>query len=349
MIFSKLCESTNVQGMYADDYFEMADVEATFEEYALINQSLNMCMEALMIADITIDEQMLSTVSEAILIEGADPADAEADAQQVSGEESEKVSGSFKAKVKTLVDKTKSAFANFSSKVKSGLSSAFKNDAIEKYGEALANYTVGEKEIKVNAVLPNLKAGDSAAKKAVKTCLSMIKNPYRKYGADSYPSIETVRAAYNTKAKGESIVSKKLVDQCMTILKNKSTIIGEIDADEKMMNETCTAASSAIGKVTKESSSAAHIIEKCTNLIAKILTVKTNAYKEAAKTANSILNKVGSGKAEKATDKANAKAEKAQAKADAKAARKAAKEAEKGEPAQESYNDLFTRFLNGEI
>lgn len=343
MIFSKLYESTGANEMYADDYFEMADVNAVYEEYAFINQGLNMCMEALMISDITIDEQMLDIMSEAILFEGADPEDAQSDAEAAAGEESEKVSCSFKQKVLGLLGKAKNSFTNFASKVKAGLQSLFKNDAMEKYGEALANYVPGEMEIKVKQTLPNLKAGDAAVKKGVRVCLNMIKNPFRHYGPDSYPDVKAVKAIYSGRESNESVVSKKLVQQCMTIIKNKSAMYNEVEKDINLADQAHDAARSAIGKTTKETSSACKIINKAHSVLCELLTAKQNAYKEAAKISNTILNKIGSGKAEKNQMKANAKADK-------KAAKYAAKHTnDEAEPAEESYNDLFTRFLNGEI
>lgn len=343
MIFSKLYESTGINGMYADDYFEMADVNAVYEEYAFINQGLNMCMEALMISDITIDEQILDIMSEAILFEGADPEDAQSDAEQAASEESEEVSSSFKQKMLGILARVKTSFTNFASKVKAGLQSLFKNDAMEKYGEALANYVPGEMEIKVKQTLPNLKAGDAAVKKGVRQCLNMIKNPYKQYGPDSYPDVKAVKALYAGRESNESVVTKKLVQQCMTIIKNKSAMYDEIEKDMDLVDQVYTVARKAIGKVTRESSSACKIINKADNILYELLTAKQNAYKEAAKISNTILNKIGSGKAAKHQMKVNARAEK-------KAARYAAKHAnDEAEPAEESYNDLFTRFLNGEM
>ena len=322
-IFSKLYEPnfdkviTEELSLIAGEEFDMAVNEATTEVYEsmyLCLQDYIMLNEALMVADITIDEQAIQYVKEEVEA-GKDAEAAKEEAKEDAKEKSNEVKKSFGAKVKGIADKVIKTIENLFKAFVDAIKNFFKTNVLKAHpGLKMAGYQFRE-GIKVKADFKDLNNLREKAKQFAYDAVNGAKKD------DSEKGIEEFKKLCKIDSEKEVAVDRAFIDKAIAILESSDALIDHA----RKLKDVCV-------KAVKDAKEA----ETTGSQVSKIFSLYISAIKDSAKLANAALWKI-------VRDKGEDKKEEAK-KDDAEK-----EDNKKEEPAAEStsYTDLFESFLGG--
>ena len=322
-IFSNLYEAsfngviTEDISLIAGEEFDSAINEATTEVYEsmyLCLQDYIMLNEALMVADITIDEQAIQYVKEEVEA-GKDAEEAKEEAKENATEKSNEVKKSFGSRVRAIADKVIKTIENLFKAFVDAIRNFFKTNVLKAHpGLKMEGYQFRE-GIKVKADFKDLASLREKAKQFAYDAVNGAKKE------DSDKGIEEFKKLCKIDSEKEVAVDRAFIDKAISILESSDALIDHA----KKLKDTCI-------KAVKNAKEA----ETTGSQVSKIFSLYISAIKDSAKLANSALWKIVRDKGEDKKEEAK----KDEAKKE---------DNKKEEPAAEStsYTDLFESFLGG--
>ena len=321
-IFSNLYEAgfngviTEDISLIAGEEFDNAVNEATTEVYEsmyLCLQDYIMLNEALMIADITIDEQAIQYVKEEVE-EGKDAEEAKEEAKETANEKSTEVKKSFGSRVRAIADKVIKTIENLFKAFVDAIRNFFKTNVLKAHpGLKMAGYQFRE-GIKVKADFKDLTQLREKAKQFAYDAVNGAKKE------DSDKGIEEFKKLCKIDSDKEVAVDRAFIDKAISILESSDALIDHA----KKLKDTCI-------KAVKNAKEA----ETTGSQVSKIFSLYISAIKDSAKLANAALWKIVRDKGEDKKEETKKEDNK--------------EENKNEEPAAESmhYTDLFESFLGG--
>lgn len=321
-IFSNLYEAgfngviTEDVSLIAGEELDHAINEATTEVYEsmyLCLQDYIMLNEALMIADITIDEQAIQYVKEEVE-EGKDAEEAKEEAKETANEKSTEVKKSFGSRVKAIADKVIKTIENLFKAFVDAIRAFFKTNVLKAHpGLKMAGYQFRE-GIKVKADFKDLTQLREKAKQFAYDAV----NGAKKDASDKV--IEEYKKLCKIDSDKEVAVDRAFIDKAISILESSDALIDHA----KKLKDTCI-------KAVKNAKEA----ETTGSQVSKIFSLYISAIKDSAKLANAALWKIVRDKGEDKKEETKKEDNK--------------EENKNEEPAAESmhYTDLFESFLGG--
>ena len=236
-IFSNLYEPnfdkviTEELSLIAGEEFDMAVNEATTEVYEsmyLCLQDYIMLNEALMVADITIDEQAIQYVKEEVEA-GKDAEEAKEEAKEDAKEKSNEVKKSFGARVKGIADKVISTIENLFKAFVDAIRNFFKTNVLKAHpGLKMAGYQFRE-GIKVKADFKDLNNLREKAKQFAYDAVNGAKKD------DSDKGIEEFKKLCKIDSEKEVAVDRAFIDKAISILESSDALIDHA----KKLKDTC--------------------------------------------------------------------------------------------------------------
>lgn len=321
-IFSNLYEAsfngviTEDISLIAGEEFDNAVNEATTEVYEsmyLCLQDYIMLNEALMVADITIDEQAIQYVKEEVEA-GKDAEEAKEEAKENATEKSKEVKKSFGSRVRAIADKVIKTIENLFKAFVDAIRNFFKTNVLKAHpGLKMEGYQFRE-GIKVKADFKDLASLREKAKQFAYDAVNGAKKE------DSDKGIEEFKKLCKIDSEKEVAVDRAFIDKAISILESSDALIDHA----KKLKETCI-------KAVKNAKEA----ETTGSQVSKIFSLYISAIKDSAKLANAALWKIVRDKGEDKKEETKKEDNK--------------EDNKKEEPAAESmhYTDLFESFLGG--
>ena len=321
-IFSNLYEAsfngviTEDISLIAGEEFDSAINEATTEVYEsmyLCLQDYIMLNEALMVADITIDEQAIQYVKEEVEA-GKDAEEAKEEAKENANEKSNEVKKSFGSRVRAIADKVIKTIENLFKAFVDAIRNFFKTNVLKAHpGLKMEGYQFRE-GIKVKADFKDLASLREKAKQFAYDAVNGAKKE------DSDKGIEEFKKLCKIDSEKEVAVDRAFIDKAISILESSDALIDHA----KKLKDTCI-------KAVKNAKEA----ETTGSQVSKIFSLYISAIKDSAKLANAALWKIVRDKGEDKKEETKKEDNK--------------EDNKKEEPAAESmhYTDLFESFLGG--
>ena len=321
-IFSNLYEAgfngviTEDISLIAGEEFDNAVNEATTEVYEsmyLCLQDYIMLNEALMVADITIDEQAIQYVKEEVEA-GKDAEEAKEEAKENANEKSNEVKKSFGSRVRAIADKVIKTIENLFKAFVDAIRNFFKTNVLKAHpGLKMEGYQFRE-GIKVKADFKDLASLREKAKQFAYDAVNGAKKE------DSDKGIEEFKKLCKIDSDKEVAVDRAFIDKAISILESSDALIDHA----KKLKDTCI-------KAVKNAKEA----ETTGSQVSKIFSLYISAIKDSAKLANAALWKIVRDKGEDKKEETKKEDNK--------------EDDKKEEPAAESmhYTDLFESFLGG--
>lgn len=321
-IFSNLYEAgfngviTEDISLIAGEEFDNAVNEATTEVYEsmyLCLQDYIMLNEALMVADITIDEQAIQYVKEEVEA-GKDAEEAKEEAKENATEKSKEVKKSFGSRVRAIADKVIKTIENLFKAFVDAIRAFFKTNVLKAHpGLKMEGYQFRE-GIKVKADFKDLASLREKAKQFAYDAVNGAKKE------DSDKGIEEFKKLCKIDSEKEVAVDRAFIDKAISILESSDALIDHA----KKLKDTCI-------KAVKNAKEA----ETTGSQVSKIFSLYISAIKDSAKLANAALWKIVRDKGEDKKEETKKEDNK--------------EDNKKEEPAAESmhYTDLFESFLGG--
>lgn len=321
-IFSNLYEAgfngviTEDISLIAGEEFDNAVNEATTEVYEsmyLCLQDYIMLNEALMVADITIDEQAIQYVKEEVEA-GKDAEEAKEEAKENATEKSKEVKKSFGSRVRAIADKVIKTIENLFKAFVDAIRNFFKTNVLKAHpGLKMEGYQFRE-GIKVKADFKDLASLREKAKQFAYDAVNGAKKE------DSDKGIEEFKKLCKIDSDKEVAVDRAFIDKAIAILESSDALIDHA----KKLKDTCI-------KAVKNAKEA----ETTGSQVSKIFSLYISAIKDSAKLANAALWKIVRDKGEDKKEETKKEDNK--------------EDNKKEEPAAESmhYTDLFESFLGG--
>ena len=321
-IFSNLYEAgfngviTEDISLIAGEEFDNAVNEATTEVYEsmyLCLQDYIMLNEALMVADITIDEQAIQYVKEEVEA-GKDAEEAKEEAKENATEKSKEVKKSFGSRVRAIADKVIKTIENLFKAFVDAIRNFFKTNVLKAHpGLKMEGYQFRE-GIKVKADFKDLASLREKAKQFAYDAVNGAKKE------DSDKGIEEFKKLCKIDSDKEVAVDRAFIDKAISILESSDALIDHA----KKLKDTCI-------KAVKNAKEA----ETTGSQVSKIFSLYISAIKDSAKLANAALWKIVRDKGEDKKEETKKEDNK--------------EDNKKEEPAAESmhYTDLFESFLGG--
>ena len=321
-IFSNLYEAsfngviTEDISLIAGEEFDNAVNEATTEVYEsmyLCLQDYIMLNEALMVADITIDEQAIQYVKEEVEA-GKDAEEAKEEAKENANEKSNEVKKSFGSRVRAIADKVIKTIENLFKAFVDAIRNFFKTNVLKAHpGLKMEGYQFRE-GIKVKADFKDLASLREKAKQFAYDAVNGAKKE------DSDKGIEEFKKLCKIDSDKEVAVDRAFIDKAISILESSDALIDHA----KKLKDTCI-------KAVKNAKEA----ETTGSQVSKIFSLYISAIKDSAKLANAALWKIVRDKGEDKKEETKKEDNK--------------EDNKKEEPAAESmhYTDLFESFLGG--
>ena len=321
-IFSNLYEAgfngviTEDISLIAGEEFDNAVNEATTEVYEsmyLCLQDYIMLNEALMVADITIDEQAIQYVKEEVEA-GKDAEEAKEEAKENATEKSKEVKKSFGSRVRAIADKVIKTIENLFKAFVDAIRNFFKTNVLKAHpGLKMEGYQFRE-GIKVKADFKDLASLREKAKQFAYDAVNGAKKE------DSEKGIEEFKNLCKIDSDKEVAVDRAFIDKAIAILESSDALIDHA----KKLKDTCI-------KAVKNAKEA----ETTGSQVSKIFSLYISAIKDSAKLANAALWKIVRDKGEDKKEETKKEDNK--------------EDNKKEEPAAESmhYTDLFESFLGG--
>ena len=321
-IFSNLYEAsfngviTEDISLIAGEEFDSAINEATTEVYEsmyLCLQDYIMLNEALMVADITIDEQAIQYVKEEVEA-GKDAEEAKEEAKENATEKSKEVKKSFGSRVRAIADKVIKTIENLFKAFVDAIRNFFKTNVLKAHpGLKMEGYQFRE-GIKVKADFKDLASLREKAKQFAYDAVNGAKKE------DSDKGIEEFKKLCKIDSDKEVAVDRAFIDKAISILESSDALIDHA----KKLKDTCI-------KAVKNAKEA----ETTGSQVSKIFSLYISAIKDSAKLANAALWKIVRDKGEDKKEETKKEDNK--------------EDNKKEEPAAESmhYTDLFESFLGG--
>ena len=321
-IFSNLYEAsfngviTEDISLIAGEEFDSAINEATTEVYEsmyLCLQDYIMLNEALMVADITIDEQAIQYVKEEVEA-GKDAEEAKEEAKENANEKSNEVKKSFGSRVRAIADKVIKTIENLIKAFVDAIRNFFKTNVLKAHpGLKMEGYQFRE-GIKVKADFKDLASLREKAKQFAYDAVNGAKKE------DSDKGIEEFKKLCKIDSEKEVAVDRAFIDKAISILESSDALIDHA----KKLKDTCI-------KAVKNAKEA----ETTGSQVSKIFSLYISAIKDSAKLANAALWKIVRDKGEDKKEETKKEDNK--------------EDNKKEEPAAESmhYTDLFESFLGG--
>lgn len=321
-IFSNLYEAsfngviTEDISLIAGEEFDSAINEATTEVYEsmyLCLQDYIMLNEALMVADITIDEQAIQYVKEEVEA-GKDAEEAKEEAKENANEKSNEVKKSFGSRVRAIADKVIKTIENLFKAFVDAIRNFFKTNVLKAHpGLKMEGYQFRE-GIKVKADFKDLASLREKAKQFAYDAVNGAKKE------DSDKGIEEFKKLCKIDSDKEVAVDRAFIDKAISILESSDALIDHA----KKLKDTCI-------KAVKNAKEA----ETTGSQVSKIFSLYISAIKDSAKLANAALWKIVRDKGEDKKEETKKEDNK--------------EDNKKEEPAAESmhYTDLFESFLGG--
>ena len=321
-IFSNLYEAsfngviTEDISLIAGEEFDMAVNEATTEVYEsmyLCLQDYIMLNEALMVADITIDEQAIQYVKEEVE-DGKDAEEAKEEAKENANEKSNEVKKSFGSRVRAIADKVIRTIENLFKAFVDAIRNFFKTNVLKAHpGLKMQGYQFRE-GIKVKADFKDLASLREKAKQFAYDAVNGAKKD------DSDKGIAAFKELCKIDSDKEVAVDRAFIDKAIAILESSDALIDHA----KKLKDTCI-------KAVKNAKEA----EATGSQVSKIFSLYISAIKDSAKLANAALWKIVRDKGEDKKEETKKEDNK--------------EDNKKEEPAAEStnYTDLFESFLGG--